>query len=274
MNSTLSPTATEPNDPLAARAEDQLAQVTERLSNLMNSTLSPTATEPNDLLAARPEDQLARATEQSSNLEQNAARRPPAVAGRRPSRGRPGLRGLIGLLLATTIFAAAFVWQSPYGEAAKRVVVRWAPQLISTSSGLLERREFSAQPSPPGVQVAAAEAPHQPTSPAQIPSKPVAPTAASMSPELAQLLQTMARNLANVEQGIEQLKASHEQLVQMVSDNAKAVERLRAGQEEMARLFAKASEKTSENLRPKPLLPSPRPIAAPARKPVSMHPSP
>jgi hypothetical protein len=71
-----------------------------------------------------------------------------------------------------------------------------------------------------------------------------------VSPELAQLLQTMARDLANVEQGIEQLKAS---------------------QEQMMRLIAKASE---QNLRPKTSAPPPRPTATPARKPAATLPSP
>jgi acetyl-CoA carboxylase alpha subunit len=72
----------------------------------------------------------------------------------------------------------------------------------------------------------------------------------------------MARDLANVEQGIEQLKASQEQ---MASDNAKAVEQLKASQEQMTRLIAKASE---QNQRPKTSAPPPRPIATPKRKPL------
>ena len=92
--------------------------------------------------------------------------------------------------------------------------------------------------------------------------------------ELAQLLQTMARDLANVEQGIVQLKANQEQAAR---DNAKATEELKASQEQMTRLIAKLSEhnKVSEqSLRPKtsasPLRPSP--TAAP--KPVPVRPSP
>ena len=80
-----------------------------------------------------------------------------------------------------------------------------------------------------------------------------------MSPELAQLLQTMARDLTNVEQGIEQLKASQEQ---MALDNAKAVEQLKASQEQMTRLIAKASE---QNLLPKTSAPLP-PAAPPPRR--------
>jgi septal ring factor EnvC (AmiA/AmiB activator) len=90
----------------------------------------------------------------------------------------------------------------------------------------------------------------------------------------------MARDLANVEQGIEQLKTSQEQMVrdnanlaeqlkaaqaQMARDNENAAAQLKASQEQIARLIAKASE---QNLRPKTSALPPRPIAAPARKPV------
>jgi hypothetical protein len=72
----------------------------------------------------------------------------------------------------------------------------------------------------------------------------VAPTVAALSLELAQLLQTMARDLATVGQGVEQLKTN---------------------QEQMARVIAKASE---QSLRPKISAPPPRPTATPRRKPV------
>jgi hypothetical protein len=85
--------------------------------------------------------------------------------------------------------------------------------------------------------------------------------AAQTSPDLVHLLQKMARDLATVEQRIEQLKASQNQ---MAADNAKAVEQLKANQEQMARLIARAEQ----NLRPRTPAPPPRPNTAPARKPV------
>jgi hypothetical protein len=97
----------------------------------------------------------------------------------------------------------------------------------------------------------------------------VAPTATALSPDLAQLLQTMARDLATAGQEIEQLKTGQEQLIR---DNEKLAEQFKASQEQMARVVAKASEaKASEqNLRPKvPAAPPVRPAAAPTRKPVS-----
>jgi hypothetical protein len=248
MNSAPNREAIDPNDVLVARADERLAHAYEQI--------------------ARADEQLARVTEQLSNLEHDTPRHPSVVLGRGPSRGRPALRGLIALLLAACIIVAAFVSQSSYGDAAKLTIARWAPQLILTSSLPLENPGLPAQPSPSTVQVAAAEpVPPQPTPSAQTASQGVASTAAPVSPELAQLLQTMARDLANVEQGVKQLKASQEQ---MASDNAKAVEQLKASQEQMTRLIAKASE---QNLRPKTSAPAPRPIATPTRKPVSTLPS-
>ena len=96
----------------------------------------------------------------------------------------------------------------------------------------------------------------------------VAPTAAALSPELTQLLQSMARDLATLGQGMELLKASQEQ---MARDNANAAEQLKASQEQLARVIAKTFEaKASEqNLRPRISAPPPRPTATtPTRRPV------
>jgi regulator of replication initiation timing len=63
------------------------------------------------------------------------------------------------------------------------------------------------------------------------------------------LLQTMARDLANLERDIEQLKANQQQIVR---DNSKAIEELKANQEEMKRVLAKVSEQTQPKTSPPP----------------------
>ena len=177
------------------------------------------------------------------------------VPGTRPSFGGQAMRGFVGLLLAACVGVAAIVWQSSYGDTAKEIIARWAPQLV-TSSPPLENRGLPEQPSPPTVQASAANAaPPQPAT--QTAPEGVAPTAAALSPESAQLLQSTARNLANVEQDIEQLKAG----IALLNAN---VEQIKASQEQMSRDIAKASE---QNLRPKISALPPRPAAAPARKP-------
>jgi hypothetical protein len=252
----------------------------------MHSTLHRKQTDPQSVLIARVDEelahtreQIARADEQLSKLEHDAARSPsdhpqtrrntfrPAVRGNRPSLGGRATRGFIGLLLAACIGVAAIVWQSVYGDAAKQIIARWVPQFVPTSSQPLENPGLSAQPISPSARVVAAQTASPQADPlARTASQDVAPTAPPVSPE-AQLLQTMARDLANVEHGIEQLKANQEQ---MASDNAKAVEQFKASQEQMTHLVAKTSE---QNLRPKTSALSPRPIATATRKPVPTLPS-
>ena len=249
MNSTTDPKAIEPDDVLVARADERLLHAYDQI--------------------ARADEQLARLNEQLSKLEHDAADHPSAVVGHRPPRGRPALRGFIGLLLAVCIFVGAFALQSSYGDAAKSIVARWAPQLILTSSLPMEKPGFPAQPSSTAQVAAATPVLPQPTASAQTAPQDVAPAAAPTFPELAQLLQTMARNLANVEQGIEQIKANQEQTAQ---ENAKATEQFKASQEQMTRLIAKASE---QNVRPRPSAPPLlRPTAIPTREPVPTHQSP
>jgi hypothetical protein len=262
MDTALDSKQTDSRHVLAARADKELAHAYEQIT--------------------RADEQIARAEQQLSKLEREA------VPGKRRLFDRPAVRGLTGLLLAGCIGVAAIAWQSSYRDAAKEVIARWAPQRVFASSSPLENPGLPVQPSPPGVQAAAATtAPSQPEFLAQTASEDVAPPAAAPSPELTQLLQSMARDLATLGQGIEQLKASQEQ---MARDNANAAAQLRASQEQMARVIAKASEakaseakaseakaseakaseaKASEqSLRPRISAPPPRPTATPTRRPV------
>jgi hypothetical protein len=181
------------------------------------------------------------------------------VPGPLPLRGGSALRGLIGLLLAACIFAAAFASQSSYGGAAKQIIARWAPRLVSTSLLPPNKPELAAQPSPSSPQMVAAE-PMPPTPSAQTAPQELGPTAAPLSPELAQRLQTMASDLANAEHEIEQLKTSQEQ---MARDNAKSGEQLKVTREQMVNFIAALSK---QNLS--------RPTDTSTRKPVRKRPSP
>jgi hypothetical protein len=249
MDTTLNPKPTDPRHVLTARADEELAQAYQQITSAA--------------------EEIARAEEQLSKLER-AARR--AVPGKRPLRGG-AVRGFIGLTLAACIGVAAFVWHSAYGDAARQIIAGWAPQLVLTSSPRLEKPGLPEQPGPPAIQEAAAKAaPPQPALSARTAPEDVAPTGAVLSPELTQLLQSMARDLATLGQAIEQIKVSQQQ---MARDHVNAIDLLRASQEQMARVVAKGSEtKGSEttaserNLRPKPSAPPPRPTAAPTRKPV------
>jgi uncharacterized protein YoxC len=285
----------------------------------MDSMLNPKQTDSHDVAIAaikeayqqlghadigHADKRLPRANEQVSRLEQDAVRHPsdqqqrPAVPDRRSSRGRLALKGLIGLLMAACIGAAAVALRSyGDGDTAKQMIARWAPQPGLSSSPAPEN-PVPTQPSPPAVQAAAANAaPPQPANPvpvAQTAPEGAVPTAAAAPPGQEQPLQSVARDLAAVEQEIgqlkasieqlktsnEQLKASKEQIVrdnaglaeqlkavqaQVARDNENAAEQLKASQEQMARLIAKASE---QNLPPKITALPARPIARPTPKPV------
>jgi len=280
----------------------------------MDSTLKPKQTDdPHDFLVVTPDDvRVAPSDEELSNLLRNAARhlsdpqthrgsdvavgasipsvdttfRPAAVEnvlvpGPRRSIGGRALRAFAALLLAACIGVAAMAWQSK-GDVAKQIIAKWAPKFVVTSLLATETPGLSGQPSPPVIQAGVANAaPPQPAPLARTVAEGVAPTAA-VSSDSAQLLQTMARDLATVAQEIEQLKASVEQLKasqqQMSRDVVRAYE---AKTSENKASEAKASEaKTSENkasgqnLRPRTSAPSPRPVAAPVRRPMPPFPPP
>jgi hypothetical protein len=239
----------------------------------MHSTPNPKQTDPRDFLLIAPED------EELSNLAQDAMRyssgqtrmgsdffagppispvdltfRPAAVnnvevPGDRPSIGRRAVRAFIRFLWVACIGGAGVAWQF-YGDAAKQIIAKWAPQFVLILSPPLANPRLPEQPTPPAVQASATKAaPPQPAPVAQTPTEGIAPTAAALSPESAQLLQSMARDLATAGQEIEQLKAS---------------------QEQMFRDVAKASE---QNRRPKISASPPRSAAAPPRKPMPFRPS-
>src|SRR5882762_11041588 len=116
MDTTPNPKQTDPQHVPVSRADEELAHAYEQIT--------------------RAGEEIARAEEQLSKLEHDAAR--PAVPGKRPLFDRPAVRGFTGLLLAACIGVAAIAWQSPYGDAAKQIIARSAPQLVLTSSLSLE----------------------------------------------------------------------------------------------------------------------------------------
>jgi hypothetical protein len=247
MNSTLSPTAGGPDSILAARADERLTHAYEQI--------------------AQADEQLARVTEHLSKMEHDAMRHPAAVGGARTSRDRPALRGLVGLILAGCIGGAAYAAQS-YGEGTRLMIAQWAPNLTPVSPPA-KPANSAASPSP--LQLAAVEtAPAQPTPPVQ----DAAPTPAPVSPELTQSLQAMARDIATLQQGVEQLKANQERTA---ADNVKAIEQLKASLQPMTHVaVAKPSEKpAAPDTRAKGTAPTaattptpgPRPAASAKNKP-------
>jgi hypothetical protein len=240
MNSTSSPKSTEPLDASVGRADERLLHAHEQIT--------------------RASEQLARLDEQVARMERDAARPPPAGPGPQSPPGKPVIRALVGLPLAACILVAALVL---YGGGAKLVVARWAPQPVSTPSLPPENPPLPAQPTPsivqqppPSiVQVAAAEAaPPQAAPQTQTAPQDAAPTTTAALPDQTQLLQSMVRDLANLERTIEQLKANQQQIA---SDNSKAIAELRASQEELKRVLARVSEQNLPKTSPPPTQPTP-----------------
>jgi hypothetical protein len=235
MSSASTPKPIETHDALIARADEQLAHAHEQI--------------------ARAGEELARLSEQLAKMEREDARPPSAGPAPQLPPRRRALRTLVGLPLAACIVVAALVLQSSYGGGAKLVVTRWAPQLVSTPSLPPEKAPLPAQPAPSIVQLAAAEAaPPQATPLAQAAPPDAAPTATAAPADPTQLLQTMARDLANVQRNIEQLKANQRQIA---SDNSKAIEELKASQEEIKRTLARVSEQNPPKASPPPTPPTP-----------------
>jgi hypothetical protein len=234
----------------------------------MDTALNQKEADSRDVLVERADKELAhayeqitRADEQIAHAEKQLSKLERAAVPSKRAFDRPSVRGLTGLLLAGCIGLAAMAWQSSYGSTAREVVAKWSPHRVATSSPP-EGPGPAAAPSPPDVQPAATAPPPQPEALAQAAPEDVAPTAASLPPELTQLLQSMAHDVASLGQGIEQLKASQEQ---MARDNANAAAQLKAGQEQMARVVAKASEQSQ---RPRIPTPPPRPAPGPTRRPA------
>jgi hypothetical protein len=239
---------------------EELARVQERLAKL-----APVA-------APAPVASEVKGTPDALGANITSFRAPPggavgATEQRPPRRG--AARFLTALLVAAGIVGAGAAWTT-YGDAARPWIAAWAPQIGAAVSQLSDRLGLtSATASPPPVQTAAADPnPPQGSLPVQAPAQDAtqdtsaAPPAA---PDVTQLLQGMARDIATLEQGIEQLKASQDQIAR---DNAKLAEQLRASQEQMARMIARTSDAA---LRPKP---PPRAVVAAAHKPISALPPP
>jgi hypothetical protein len=252
MDTTANPKQTDSHHVMVARADEELAHAHEQIT--------------------RAHEEIGRTEEQLSELQHDVARQPsdhpqsrmntfrPAVPSNPPSLGRRAVRAFISLALLGCIGVAAMAWQSPSsGDAAKQMIARWAPQLVPTLLLTLESPGLPAQRAPLAVRASAASAaPPQPAPLAQIAPQGVVPPASALSPDSAQLLQSMARDLATVGQRIEQLKAS--------------IDQLKAGQQQMSREIAKPfeSKASEQNLRLKTSAPPPRPTAASTRKPVTL----
>jgi hypothetical protein len=207
---------------LVARADERLARAYEQI--------------------ALADVQLARVNEQISTLDKEGARK----KSRRRSRGRPALRGLLALLLAVGICAAALALNSR-GDKVPPMIAQWMQPLAQAS----DAPKLAVDRLQPDVQIAAADAPQALSSNGAANPAP---------PDATEQLQAMSRDLVSLHQEIEQLKASQEALFRESAANA---EQVKESREQAARAMAMVTE---QNARRAPAAP-PLPVASPARKP-------
>jgi hypothetical protein len=229
--------------------------------------VAPSDDEISDLLRAAARQ---RAESQESKTDASAASAAPSVdttfrpsdvnhdlLGRRRAFGRRMMRTFAALLLAFCVGAAAVAWQAS-GYAFKKVALKWLPKAAVTTLPL-EKLGIISSSTTTDEETAQAEAEPQQTIPTTPPAAEAAPAKAAAEtgqpPDAAPSMQSMARDLANVSQEVEALKAT--------------IAELKDSQQQMARELAKANEL---NARAKLTSVQPHlPAAPPARKPVPAY---
>jgi hypothetical protein len=172
-----------------------LAELTRAFEEITRESPSP----------ARPIEEVFKREDETSRSSERRTR--PATLGRLSLPGALPLWSLIGVLAVVCIGLAALTWPSPDGRA----------KLTTPSSADAARTDTGLQ---------------QPSLQAEITRRPAGSTAAPVSPELTQWIQTIGRELASLEQGIEQLKASQANLAR---DNAELARQLNETQDQMGR---------------------------------------
>jgi hypothetical protein len=173
---------------------------------------------------------------------------------------------LLGLCGAT----AAAAWQH-YGDQAAAMASEWAPPFVLAALPSAVRPAVTEQASAPATEAAATEQagtqPAAPATTAPVQSEPAATTATAAPFAESTQLQSMARDLATMNQQVEELKGT--------------IAQLKASQAQMTRELARASEaKTTEtrpaeqNLRPRVSALTPPPAQRPAAPPPVRKPKP
>ena len=163
----------------------------------------------------------------------------------------PMLQGLVGLCALACVGVVVVAWQSNHGQVAPEPVSTASVPKNNPSVPTGKTDELSTRPAPNKANLASTTKPAPPESQAQAmpPGAPAAPIAVPISPELAHQIKEMAREVANTEQGIDQLKTEQSQIVrestelaeqlkatrEAVRRNSELTEELKATQAQMAR---------------------------------------
>ena len=170
------------------------------------------------------------------------------VDGLKPLAAQPmskTMKRVVMAVLALFGATAAAGWQQ-YGDQAKAMAAEWAPPFVLAALPSATRPAVAEQPAAPVVdapapdQAAAAQQPTQAAAPEQAAPAVITATAPAESGQL----QSMAQDLATMGKQVEELKAT--------------VAQLKAGQAQMARELAKASEAKVSEIKPAEQAPKPK----------------
>jgi len=160
----------------------------------------------------------------------------------------------LAFVLALCGAFATAAWER-YGDEAQSFAANFVPQIVSTATAWLpwQRPASAAQADAAAPQAAATDQPTVVSAPRQADSAaPTATATAAPTTDSAQMLQSVSREVANLTQQIEDLKAN--------------IAQLKATQEQLSRDMAKPPEprvseaRTAAEPRPKQLGAPPRPL--------------
>lgn len=174
------------------------------------------------------------------------------ISAHQPAAGKLA-RGAVMSLFALGSAIAAAAWQH-YGDDAKAMVANWTPPFVlaslasTTKPATTEPMPATTEPAP-AVQAAAAEQVTTPPSASAQPAANAPAAVTTVAPEQVQQLQSMARDLAAMGQQISDLKAT--------------IEQLRASQQQMASVPARAEARLAEPKAAEPVVTRPRIVPPP-----------
>ena len=172
----------------------------------------------------------------------------------RTPRGSWLLRGVVGLLLVAAILGGVLVWQWPRNETVRSMVARTAPQPV------IDLLSDNRQQDAPADQSAPTDSGLQAASLYRTTSDNDRTNGVAPSIDQSQLVQRMARDIATLQEGIEQLRAGQDQLLRMMM-------RPSSGLNAQARTPARAvAAQQTTGLAPSPLLPLRRPTVLRAQQ--------
>jgi hypothetical protein len=193
---------------------------------------------------------LARIDQRLADIERHAVTEPTEghAAVRAPIRQRLK-RGSIGLLVLAGVVGAALLWERSDGDTAKAMVARFTPRFLTNASSTQDDQEAAQGAGAMTVGTAADARTSSDARPAMgdgpavldrtTPELDGQQTTALASPDMASTIEKMSRDIVNLGQGIEQLKASQEQLSR---DSAKATEQFKASEDQLIRMLLRVSE--------------------------------